>query len=57
MKNIKNNIEQIYLVGNDNEDNEFKRDSGELKYNIRLRKVGFHPNKDVITVMSMQGGG
>ena len=108
MKNIKNNIEQIYLVGNDNE---LKRDYGELKYkfrltgvppnqaiqlvnvdpnssiaelknflirafrlnpiltiqlifkgkilpdNIRLRKVGLHPNKDVITVMSTQGGG
>ncbi len=28
-----------------------------LPDNIRLRKVGFHPNKDVITVMSTQGGG
>jgi hypothetical protein len=28
-----------------------------LPDNIRLRMVRFHPNKDVITVMSMQGGG
>ncbi|KKN37341.1 hypothetical protein LCGC14_0764570 [marine sediment metagenome] len=28
-----------------------------LPDNIGLRKVGFHPNKDVITVMSTQGGG
>lgn len=28
-----------------------------LPDNIRLRMVGFHPKKDVITVMSMQGGG
>ncbi len=28
-----------------------------LPDNIRLSKVGYHPIKDVITVMSMQGGG
>ena len=28
-----------------------------LPDNIRLRKIGFHPNKDVITIMSTQGGG